>query len=84
MRQTIPGWPYSIVAGLESGRSSWTAVVDAVRLAPGQDATEVTAEQIRQVAGRLRAAGQWVAGDPPVLVVLDAGDDVVRLAYLLG
>src|SRR5499427_733678 len=28
--QMIPGWPYSVVAGLESGRTSWTAVLDAV------------------------------------------------------
>jgi hypothetical protein len=32
VRQTIPGWPYSIVAVLESGRSSWTLPLDAVRL----------------------------------------------------
>jgi hypothetical protein len=36
VRQTIPGWPYSIVAALESGRSSWTAPLDAVRLVPGK------------------------------------------------
>ena len=29
VRQTIPGWPYSIVAALESGRSSWTLPLDA-------------------------------------------------------
>ena len=29
----IPGWPYSFVAALEPGRTSWTAVLDAVRLA---------------------------------------------------
>jgi hypothetical protein len=34
VRQTIPGWPYQVVAVLESGRSSWTAPLDAVRLAP--------------------------------------------------
>ena len=83
VRQTIPGWPYSIVAALESGRCSWTALLDAVRLVPGQDATEVTAAQIREVFGRLRAAGQWAEADPPVLVVLDAGYDVIRLAFLL-
>ncbi len=32
--QMIPGWPYSVVAALESGRSRWTAVLDAVRLGP--------------------------------------------------
>jgi DDE superfamily endonuclease len=83
VRQTIPGWPYSIVAALESGRSSWTAPLDAVRLVPGDDTTEVTADQIRQVWTRLRQAGQWRAGDPPVLVVMDAGYDVIRLAFLL-
>jgi DDE superfamily endonuclease len=84
VRQTIPGWPYSIVAALESGRSSWTAPLDAVRLVPGQDATEITAGQIRDVFVRLRAAGQWTPGDPPVVVVLDAGYDVIRLAFLLA
>jgi hypothetical protein len=83
VRQTIPGWPYSVLAVLESGRSSWTAPLDAVRLAPGEDATEVTAGQIRDVVARLRAAGQFADGDPPVLVVLDAGYDVIRLAFLL-
>ena len=83
VRQTIPGWPYSVVAVLESGRSSWTAPLDAVRLVPGCDATEVTAEQIRQVFERLRAAEQWAEGDPPILVVMDAGYDVIRLAFLL-
>jgi hypothetical protein len=84
VRQTIPGWPYSFVAVLESGRSSWTALLDAVRLIPGQDATEVTATQVREVFARLAAAGQWRAEDPPVLVVLDAGYDVIRLAFLLA
>jgi hypothetical protein len=82
--QMIPGWPYSFVAALEPGRTSWTAVLDVVRLRPSDDATEVTAAQIRAVIGRLQAAGHWVEGDPPVLVVLDAGYDVTRLAWLLG
>ena len=34
--QMIPGWPYSVVAALEPGRTSWTAVLDAVRLGPGE------------------------------------------------
>ena len=37
--QMIPGWPYSVVAALEPGRTSWTAVLDAVRLGPADDAT---------------------------------------------
>ncbi|MGC4857431.1 transposase, partial [Micromonospora sp. DT4] len=82
--QLIPGWPYSFVAALEAGRTSWTAVLDAVRIGPTDDVTEVTASQLRQVLGRLRAAGQWTEGDPPLLVVLDAGYDPVRLAWLLS
>jgi hypothetical protein len=84
VRQTIPGWPYSMVVVLESGRSSWTAPLDAVRVGPDDDVTEVTAAQIRQVIGRLREAGQCSEGDPPVLIVTDAGYDVVRLAWLLA
>ncbi len=30
----VPGWPYSIICALEPGRSSWTAPLDALRLAP--------------------------------------------------
>ena len=81
--QMIPGWPYSFVAALEPGRSSWTAVLDAVRLGPDDDETEVTAAQVRQVISRLITAGHWHAGDPDILVVFDAGYDVTRLAWQL-
>ena len=40
--QMIPAWPYSVIAALEPGCTSWTAVLDAVRLSPGADETEVT------------------------------------------
>jgi DDE superfamily endonuclease len=82
--QMIPGWPYSVVAGLGPGATSWTAPLDAVRLGPDDDATEVTAAQLREVAGRLARAGAWHEGDPDIIVVLDAGYDVVRLAWLLA
>jgi hypothetical protein len=81
--QLIPGWPYSFVAAVEPGRSSWTAMLDAVRLGPLDDLTEVTAAQVVDVVDRLREAGQWRAGDPPILAVFDAGYDVTRLAWLL-
>jgi DDE superfamily endonuclease len=82
--QMIPGWPYSVVAALEPGRTSWTAVLDALRLGPDDDETEVTAVQVREVITRLIQAGNWRDGDPPVLVVFDAGYDVTRLAWLLA
>lgn len=56
--QMVPGWPYSIVAALETGRTSWTAVLDAVRLQPGANVAAVTTVQVRQVVERLAAAGQ--------------------------
>ena len=82
--QLIPGWPYSFVAALEPGRTSWTAVLDAVRLGPERRSTVVTAAQLRDLVGRLRTAGQHHDGDPDILVVLDAGYDVHRLAFLLA
>jgi hypothetical protein len=51
--QMVPGWPYSVVAALETGRTSWTAVLDAVRLEPGADVTAVTTVQIFQHEGDL-------------------------------
>ena len=80
----IPGWPYSLVAALEPGRTSWTLPLDAVRLGPADDATEVTAAQVREVVDRIIAAGHWHAGDPDVLVVFDSGYDLTRLAWLLA
>ncbi|RBY79932.1 transposase [Geodermatophilus sp. TF02-6] len=82
--QFVPGWPYQLVAALESGPTSWTALLDARRLSPAEDATAVTAAQLRQVVGRLCAAGHWSPGDPPMLVVCDAGYDVCRLAFVLA
>jgi hypothetical protein len=82
--QMIPGWPYSVIAALEPGRTSWTAVLDAVRLGPEDDETQVTAAQVRDLVARLAEAGHWQAGDPAILVVFDAGYDVTRLAFLLA
>jgi hypothetical protein len=82
--QMIPGWPYSVVAALGPGATSWTGPRDAVRLGPDDDATGVTAAQLREVAGRLAAAGHWKKDDPDIIVVMDAGYDVTRLAWLLA
>ncbi|RAJ46769.1 DDE superfamily endonuclease [Streptomyces sp. KhCrAH-43] len=82
--QMMPGWPYSVVVALETCRTSWSAFLDPVRLAPGADLAEVTADQVRQVVERLVASGQWSAGDPEILIVLDAGYDAPRIARLLS
>jgi hypothetical protein len=82
--QLIPGWPYSFVAALETGRSSWTAVLDAVRLGPADDATAITADQLRAVIDRLITGGHWQPGDPDIVIVADTGYDITRLAYVLA
>jgi len=79
----VPGWPYSVIVALETGRSSWTAPLDAVRLAPGDDAATVTARQVRQVVTHLIEANHWQPGDPEIMLVADAGYDGPRLAFLL-
>jgi hypothetical protein len=81
--QVIPGWPYSFVAALGPGASSWALPLDAVRLGPDDDETEATAEQLRAVTGRLIAAGHWKDGDPDIIIALDSGYSATRLAWLL-
>ena len=68
------------VAVLVRGRAGAGGVVvalllDAVRIGPDDDETEVTAAQLREVVGRLVAAGRWRPGDPDIIVVMDAGYD---------
>ncbi|HEX3389522.1 MAG TPA: NF041680 family putative transposase [Streptosporangiaceae bacterium] len=80
----IPGWPYSMVAALEEGRTSWTRLLDARRLLPDDDEAAVTAAQVRDVVARIIGAGQHQPGDPGILLVFDAGYDLARLSFLLG
>jgi len=53
----IPGWSYSVIAALEPGRTSWTAMLDEIRIGPDDDGAEVTAAQVRDVMPRLITAG---------------------------
>jgi len=82
--QMIPGWPYSVVAALEPGRTSWTAVLDVQRLRPADEDTTVAAAQLRKVVERIIAAGHWRDGDPEIWIVGDAGYDGPRLAFVLA
>ncbi|MCG3041250.1 transposase [Streptomyces sp. S1A] len=81
--QLVPGWPYSFVAALETGRTSWCALLDAVRLGPDDDAVAVAAAQLRGVVERLIEAGHWKPGHKAILIVLDAGYDAPHLSYAL-
>ncbi|MEW2086343.1 transposase [Streptomyces sp. NPDC005283] len=82
--QLIPGWPYSFVAALESSRTSWCGLLDVVRLGPADEATAVTAAQLREVVTRIIAAGHWRGGDPDMLIVMDAGYDSAYLSHALA
>nr|WP_283844333.1 hypothetical protein [Streptomyces barringtoniae] len=62
--QITPGWPHSFVAALTPDRTSWTAVLDAVRLGPTDDAAAVTASQL-PAAGRQADRGRAVAARRP-------------------
>lgn len=80
----MPDWPYSVVAALETGPTSWTALVDTIRLEPGVDVAAATARQVRDIVGRRVDPGQWRVSDPSILIVLDTGYDAARIARLLA
>ena len=80
-RKTIPGWPFSFAAGLGWGASSWTVLLDAVRLEPDDDATVVTVSQVANVLARIRMTGRLDRRPAPVCV-FDAGYDLTRITYL--
>jgi hypothetical protein len=81
--QMIPGWPYSFVAALEPGRTSWTAILDATRVHPDDDHTDLAATQLRDVVTTLITTGQWKQGDPDIWIIGDSGYDGPRLTFLL-
>lgn len=54
-----------------------------MRLGPADDATLVTAAQLREVVNRLVSAGHWKPGDPEILIVMDSGYDVAYLSHVL-
>ena len=82
--QMIPGWPYSFIAAVEPGRTSWTRILDAERLRPDTDETALTAGQLRRIVEGITAAGQWEPGDQPIVVLFDAGYAIARLTWLLA
>jgi hypothetical protein len=81
--QMIPGWPYSFVVALEPGRTCWTAILDAARLHPDDNPTDLAATQLRTVIDSLITAGHWHPGDLEIWIIGDSGYDGSRLAFLL-
>jgi hypothetical protein len=79
----LPGWSYSILVGIGWGASSWVDPVEARRLLPTDDHTEVTIAQVHNLLTDLAATGEQAHDTPPPLVILDAGNDATALAHEL-
>ena len=76
----LPGWNYSVVVGVDWGASSWVTPVEARRVTPDDDHTDLTVGQVRDVLADLAAAGKTGPGDPPPLFMFDAGNDATAIA----
>lgn len=77
----LPGWSYSVMVGIGWGSSSWVDPIEARRLLPTDEHTEVTLTQIRDLLSDLAATGKQTHDAPPPLVILDAGNDATALAF---
>ena len=80
----LPGWPYSLLVGIQQGSSSWAGPLQARRLRPGEEHTDVTIGQITGLLNDLTATGKQQPGDPPPLVLLDAGNYATDLTHALA
>jgi hypothetical protein len=74
----VAGWAYQWLAQLNGRADSWTTPLDVQRLHPRQNATTVAVDQIKDLLGRLAAAGA------PPLIVFDAGYDSARVTQGLA
>ena len=74
----VAGWSFQWICQLSFSPDSWTAPVDVERIAPTQDATTATTDQLRRLVDLL-------PGDRDVpLFVFDAGYDPIAIAHDLG
>ena len=80
----LPGWPLSVLAGLHWGSSSWVDAIEARRLRPGEDHAAATVAQVTGLLADLAATGKRRPGDPPPLVLLDAGYPATDISYALA
>ena len=80
----LPGWPYSLLVGIQWGSSSWVDPIEARRLRPGEEHTDVTIGQITGLLKDLTATGTWQPGNPPPLVLPGAGNYATDLTHALA
>ena len=74
----VAGWSYQWIRQLNWAPDSWTAPLDALRIAPSMDATATTVDQVRRLVDVLPDNG-----DVP-LFVFDAGYDGIALGHGLA
>jgi hypothetical protein len=76
----LPGWPYSLLVGIQWGSSSWVDPIEARRLRPGEEHTDVTIDQITALLKDLTAtrAGEYLVAQLPVGLHRGHGGGVQR------
>jgi hypothetical protein len=74
----VAGWSYQWITQLDWAPDSWTAPVDAARIAPTTNATTATIDQVARLVGLLGDAG------PVPLFVFDAGYDPIAITHGLA
>ena len=79
-RPVTSGYPWAVMVALESGPTSWTAPVDAVRLRPADTLTQVTLDMAKRVIAGLIAAGRRETAG----FVFDSEYDLMALSHELG
>ncbi|WP_372458329.1 transposase [Streptomyces niphimycinicus] len=82
--QFVPGWRYSFVTALETGRTSWTTLLDAVPWGRRTTRPPSPLPNCKCLVTRLVQARQWQAGDPEIWIVMDSGYDVAYLSHALA
>ncbi|MDN5763833.1 MAG: transposase [Microlunatus sp.] len=74
----VAGWSYQWITQLGWANDSWTAPMDARRIAPTENTTQATATQIRDLLARLDEH------EPEPMFVFDAGYDPIALTHELA
>lgn len=79
----LPGWPVSVLVGLSWGADSWVDPLEARRIAPGGDHTQVLIEQAAALAADLHRAGRCGPGLVAPLMMFDSGYPASLIAHVL-